>query len=584
MYCSLSPLVRTCLLLLPLLGQAFDLHAVELDEAELRSELSKLSSSESDVRKAAIETVAASRNSDATRVLEAYRLGTLCLWNDQLVLTKASNDHPGSLTVRDALTEEPITADGEPVTVSKGDFKSLAASRKERRFLVNAIRVLELYSPRQATRLAATKKLGDLRDPAYIDSLQAVIETENNPKVLHRAKESVALIRLSNQANSMDVRRQAAVELGTLRSANAVPLLEKILQEVETSSDSEPKLDAATRAACVASLEQIEKYQGRVRMLSYIFSGISLGSVLILMALGLSIVFGQMGVINMAHGELMMIGAYATYVTQLKFGHTPEAPNNWFFVAALPISFLVAFCAGLLIEYLVVRHLYKRPLESLLATWGVGLVLIQFVRAGLPWSTSKLEWIGKLPGWLRWSGFGDNIGVNSPTWLVGGFEVIQDFHVSYNRLFIITLTIACVVFVYWLMNCTKRGLLVRATVQNREIAAALGVNTRYEDGFTFAFGAGLAGIAGCALTLIGGVTPDMGQNYIVDSFLVVVTGGVGELAGAVWAGLSLGVLNKILEPIFSTIWAKVLILALVVAFIQYRPAGLFPPKGRLADV
>ena len=180
--------------------------------------------------------------------------------------------------------------------------------------------------------------------------------------------------------------------------------------------------------------------------------------------------------------------------------------------------------------------------------------------------------------------YGDNIGVNSPTWLVGGIEVIQDFYLPYNRLFIIGLTTCCVLFVYWLMNRTKRGLLVRATVQNREMAEALGVNTRYEDGFTFALGAGLAGIAGCALTLIGGVTPDMGQNYIVDAFLVVVTGGVGEIAGSVWAGLGLGVLNKILEPIFSTIWGKVLILGMVVAFIQWRPAGLFPPKGRLADV
>ena len=179
--------------------------------------------------------------------------------------------------------------------------------------------------------------------------------------------------------------------------------------------------------------------------------------------------------------------------------------------------------------------------------------------------------------------YGDNIGVNSPSWLVGGVEVIQDFHVSYNRLFIIGLTAACVVFVYWLLNCTKRGLLLRATVQNREMAVALGVNTRHEDEFTFAFGAGLAGIAGCALTLVGGVTPDMGQNYIVDSFLVVVTGGVGEIAGAVWAGLGLGVINKIFEPLFSTIWARVIILVLVVAFIQFRPAGLFPPKGRLAD-
>ena len=180
--------------------------------------------------------------------------------------------------------------------------------------------------------------------------------------------------------------------------------------------------------------------------------------------------------------------------------------------------------------------------------------------------------------------FGDNVGVNSPTWLVGNTEPMQDLNLPYNRLFILGLTTSCVLAVYWVMNYTRLGLLVRATVQNRETATSLGVNTRWTDGFTFALGAGLAGVAGCALTLIGGVTPDMGQNYIVDSFLVVVTGGVGELAGAVWAGLGLGVVNKLLEPTFEAIWGKVLILAIVIIFIQWKPAGLFPPRGRLADV
>jgi urea ABC transporter permease protein UrtB len=249
----------------------------------------------------------------------------------------------------------------------------------------------------------------------------------------------------------------------------------------------------------------------------------------------------------MAHGELVMLGAYATYVTQLMFGHTPEDPNNWFFVAALPISFLMAAFAGLLIEFLVVRHLYKRPLESLLATWGVGLILIQFIRAGFPWA--RAEWASGLPGFLRWDGFGDNIGVNSPTWLVGAVNPMPDLALPYNRLFIIGLTIISVAGIAIMMRYTRLGLRIRATVQNRETAASLGVNTRRTDSYTFAIGSGLAGIAGYALTLIAGVTPDMGQNYIVDSFLVVVTGGVGKLAGSVSAGTGIGVLNKFFEPI-----------------------------------
>jgi urea transport system permease protein len=325
-----------------------------------------------------------------------------------------------------------------------------------------------------------------------------------------------------------------------------------------------------------------------VEITKNIFNGISTGSVLVLIALGLAIIFGQMGVINMAHGELVMLGAYATYVTQLLVGHTPEDPRNWFFLAALPISFLVAAFAGLLIEFLVVRHLYKRPLESLLATWGVGLILIQFIRAGFPWAGA--EWASRLPGFLRWDGFGDNIGVNSPTWLMGAYEPMTDLALPYNRLFIIGLTIVSVMGIAIMMRYTRLGLRIRATVQNRETAATLGVNTRRTDSYTFAIGSGLAGIAGCALTLIAGVTPDMGQNYIVDSFLVVVTGGVGKLSGSVFAGTGIGVLNKFFEPIsFGGALFSVGLFALVAAWImigvrarrldrkQLLPALALPP-------
>ncbi len=231
-------------------------------------------------------------------------------------------------------------------------------------------------------------------------------------------------------------------------------------------------------------------------------------------------------------------------------------------MASLPAAFLVAAFCGYLIEMFVVRHLYGRPLETLLATFGVSLILIQGVQTI----------------------FGYNIGVNSPTWLRGSVEVMQDMDLAYNRCFIMLLCAACVVLFYLIMNFTRYGLRVRATMQNREMAAALGVNTRRIDGYTFALGSGLAGIAGYGLTLIGGVSPDMGRNYIVESFLVVVTGGVGELAGTLYAGLGLGVLNKVFEPLFGAVWGQVLVLVCIVLFIQRRPAGLFPPKGRLADV
>ena len=532
------------------------LPAGELDDSVLRSELVKLASSDPQVRKSAITSLMASRDRRLASVLEAYRLGSLRLWQDQLVRIGKATSSDNKFQILDALNEGPL--EGGAVAVGKNDLKKLVATRSDRRLLVNAIRVLQLYAPEKAVRLAAVRKLGDLRNAQFLVPLQEIAKTEKDDQVAYRTKESIALIRLATADGNMEQTREAAEQLGEMESARGGPLLEELLRKEDSNA-----IDEQSRDVCQAALKKIDQYQGRVRLLGYLFSGLSLGSVLILIALGLSIVFGQMGVINMAHGELMMVGAYTTYETQLLFGHSmPDNPVNVFFVAALPAAFFVAAFVGWLMEYLIVRHLYGRSLETLLATWGVGLILIQAVR-------------------IR---YGDNIGVNSPTWLVGGVEVIHDFQIPYNRLFAIVLTTCCVLFVYWLMNCTKRGLLVRATVQNREMAAALGVNTRYEDGFTFALGAGLAGIAGCALTLIGGVTPDMGQNYIVDAFLVVVTGGVGEIAGVVWAGLGIGMLSKILEPAFSTIWGKVLILAMVIVFIQWRPAGLFPPKGRLADV
>ena len=286
------------------------------------------------------------------------------------------------------------------------------------------------------------------------------------------------------------------------------------------------------------------------------------------MALGLAITFGTMGVINMAHGELMMVGAFTTYSMELLFvrliakGFVSEAYFNWYYIAALPASFLVAGLCGFLIEWLVVRHLYGRPLETLLATFGVSWILIKSVQ----------------------NIFGENIGVNAPTWLRGGVEVMPDMDVPYSRAFVVLLCTLCVFTFYLVMNYTKLGLRMRATMQNREMASALGVNTRWIDGCTFALGSGLAGVAGYGITVIGGVSPGMGQTYIVESFLVVVTGGVGELAGTLYAGLGLGVLNKILEPWCGAVWGQVLVLVAIVIFLQRRPAGLFPPKGRHADV
>ena len=464
---------------------------VGADDTQLRQKLTQLVTGEKEARAEALETLAATKDGRIAGFLEAFQLGQVYLLDNRLVICqKFQTDADGNSVGRllDPLTLQPLLSDQKPLVVTKSKLTSKGPARRDRKGILSASRVLSLYVTDVIKRKAAYKKLGDMRVVSVLAQLRDQAEKEKDPKARRTAKESIALILLGGFSPDIteEDRLLASKTLQDMCSARAVPLLKETIKKYSEADDP----DTQAIAAFQVSLAEIERYQGRIRLLSYIFSGLSLGSILILMALGLSIIFGQMGVINMAHGELMMIGAYATYEMQRLFGHSmPENPVNMFFVFAIPVAFFAAALVGWLIERLLVRHLYNRPLETLLATWGAGLILIQIVR-------------------LR---YGDNIGVNSPTWFVGSWELIQDFNLPYNRLFIIALTTCCVVMVYWITNYTKQGLLIRATVQNRETAASLGVNTRWSDGFTFALGAGLAGVAGCALTLIGGVTPDMGN-------------------------------------------------------------------------
>lgn len=497
--------------------------------------------------------------------LEALESGNVYLWGEEVVICRdLSDDGKGGQTAAllDPLTREPVLRAGAPVVVPAGEIQEPELSRRARLGLIRDAKLLvDAASPDAEKRISTLVRMGDLRERGYLPLIEERLKTEREASVRRVARETAALIRLGAglQEGDRDELKSAAEELGELRSARGVPVLEEALKELEKATDP---AQLPLRKACADALRRIESYQTFVRGFEHLFSGLSLGSILVLMALGLSITFGLMGVINMAHGELMMIGAYATFETQQLFlAHLPPGAFDLYYLAALPASFLASAAAGYLIEVLVIRHLYGRPLETLLATWGIALILIQLVRVR----------------------YGDNISVNNPTWLRGGFEVMSGVTLPYNRCFILLLCASSVLLVYLLMNFTRLGLLVRATMQNRETASSLGVNTRRVDGSTFALGSGIAGVAGCALTLIGGVTPDMGQNYIVDSFLVVVTGGVGELAGVISSGLGLGILNKILEAFSGAVFGKVLILLLVVFFIQWRPAGLFPPKGRLAD-
>ncbi|MBP94765.1 urea ABC transporter permease subunit UrtB [Candidatus Poribacteria bacterium] len=571
-----SPIYQLCIgptLILLLLVFNQQIRAESISSG-LNNILLKLGDKKVIVRKSAIIALASYDHLGLADLMEAFKRRQLYIWTKSDTSSRLIFcDSIGGARVypKNPLTQERLkNSRGQEFQVSPNVLRQIRPARAERGLAENVRSLLKLSSPDLDKQLSGIKKcgeaktikgLGQLTDLALtkLDQISHGKSVNLSKKARRLAHESALLIRITKTpARTGATHIQLVVDLGKTKSQRSLKFLEKALATLE----QDPELDEEIRRVYQAAIAKINTYQNFISLTSNLFQGISLSSVLILMALGLAITFGLMGVINMAHGELMMIGAYTTYLTQQVFNHSPEMPNDVYFIFALPASFLMAATVGFLMEFLVVRHLYKRPLESLLATWGIGLILIQLVR-------------------LR---FGDNIGVNAPSWGRGGIEIVQDLIFPYGRCFIIAICIFSVTSIYYLMRSTQVGLMMRATMQNREMASGLGVNTDFVDRCTFAFGSGIAGVAGYAWTLIGGVTPNMGQtNFIVDSFLVVVTGGVGEIIGVICAGIGIGSLTKTIEPSIGTIWAKILLLVAVVIFIQFKPSGLFAPKGRLAD-
>jgi len=456
-----------------------------------------------------------------------------------------------------AYGREPIVdPDARPLLVELSTLQEVSAGRSLRlalRPLIDAFSgQSDLTNADSATRRGAATKMGHTGDASALPVLEGALAKEPDRWVRYSIDEAINLIRLRTGS---EAERVAAVErLGSLRSVNALERLNELAADAQTP--------APLRQAAKSAVKRIERWGLLTQAIEIVFQGISLSSILLLMALGLAIVFGLMGVINMAHGELMALGAYATFVVQGWFqAHLPNA-FDYYFLVALPVSFLVAGATGFVLERGVIRFLYGRPLETLLLTWGVSLIIQQTLRL----------WFGAA-----------NVDVTAPRWLSGGIPVMIGVQLPYNRLFIVGLAALCVAGMYVLLFRTDAGLRVRAVTQNRGMAACLGVRARWVDAGTFALGAGLAGLAGCALTQIGNVGPELGQNYIVDSFMVVVTGGVGKLLGSIIAALGIGGLNKIIEPSLGAVFGKVLILILVILFIQRRPSGLFAMKGRYAD-
>ncbi len=447
------------------------------------------------------------------------------------------------------------TAEGKPAFAKLVDLVELETDREVRTLIQPVLTAMDLKSHDRLKRKSAALGLGETGDPANIPLLKTARAAEKDPGVIQLIDEALARIDLKSADPAERI--AAAAKLGEIHSVNVLPELKAMMA---TASPAEP--DENVRKAVDKAIHAIESFQSFTGAVQNVFTGLSLGSILILMALGLAIIFGLMGVINMAHGEFMMIGAYATFLIQGAFQkYLPAAYFDWFLPLSLPLSFLAAGGIGMLVEMTIIKRLYGRPLETLLATWGLSLLLIQSAR----------------------SLFGDLTAVSTPALLARGWEIFPQVVLPFNRIFIIFLTALIVAAVSLAFYRTSLGTKIRAVTQNRSMSSCLGIATRRVDALTFGLGTGIAGVAGCALTQIGNVDPSMGQNYIVDSFMVVVTGGVGKLAGTVISGMGIGTLNKFLEPFLQSVYAKVVLLGLVIFFLQNKPSGLFPAKGRNED-
>lgn len=527
--------ILSCFLLVfPMVGKALD-----------RSDISGLASDTAMERLRAIEEIAAIGDSDALRLLVALQNSEVMVTDTgQIVLENEEWD------VIDAITLEVL--DPQPDM-----YDTVIVNNRMRSQLESAVGVLQLLSDDREIRLTSAKSLQDNLSPSLLKVLNKALAQETDQEIIRILKESQSVI-LLNAADSQQ--RMGAVNY--LASSSERRVREVLASKLEKNQlgayrEESPEIRVAIESA-VATIDRkltFIDYFGRL------FSGLSLGSILLLAAMGLAITYGLLGVINLAHGEMLMIGAYATYVTQQVFIEYLPNHLDFYVIAAIPMAFLCSAIIGVILERSVIRWLYGRPLETLLATWGISLFLIQLVR----------QIFGA-----------QNVEVSNPTWLSGGVE-LWNIVMPFNRIAIIVFAALVLIGIWLVISRTRLGLFIRSVTQNRSMAACVGVNTAKVDMLAFGLGSGIAGLAGVALSQIGNVGPDLGQAYIIDSFMVVVLGGVGQLAGTVYAALGLGVFSKLIEPGVGAVLTKIIILVFIIAVIQKRPQGLFALKGRFVE-
>ena len=500
--------------------------------ADFQTALQGLAANDFNTKQAAVEALAASGHAHTLDILAALADGRLFASGDAFYIQNVQTDTFAPIDAPDAAAEKP-----------EGAHK-ITVNNKIRQWVRHYVAENALLSSHPAERKAAMMQMLQKNDAAALAQVQTALPKETDKNVRALMETYIARADLQSADTS---RHAAAIDvLGKSALPENLSLLQNYVQTAST-----PALKAQAQKAISSIETKLDLLKG-AETLSF---GLSLGSVLVLTAIGLAITFGVMGVINMAHGELMMIGAYCAYVVQLLM------PNHigWSIAVAIPVAFLVSGLVGVLIERFVVRYLYGRPLETLLATFGISLILQQAVR-------SVFSPLNRL--------------VQSPEWMSGAWEVMPGLSITWNRVYIFIFCLLCFFTLLAVMKRTRLGLEVRAVSQNRHMARAMGISDRKVDMLTFGLGSGIAGVAGVALSQLTNVGPNLGQQYIVDSFMVVVVGGVGNLWGTLVSGLTLGVLNKLFEPWLGAVLAKAIVLVLIILFIQKYPRGLFPQKGR----
>ena len=483
--------------------------------------------------------LAASGHPRAAAILSALQTNLLFVRSADKVLFIKTDD--GSFVT---------AATGQPADVMASGLKPVRMNNAVRAEIESALGSLRLFAPDAATRLAAAEAVFHSHDPAALPALQRALAQEGDAETKRRIDQArAASLLFADGISGAD--RLAAI--ATLRQRGDIDS-----RSLLASLTGQPP---AVAQAAAAAIEAIDQNLQLWSFLQSIYYGLSLGSVLLLAAAGLAITFGVMGVINMAHGEMVMIGAYVTFMVQQVIRAAAPTLLGGSLLIAIPLAFLVAGLIGIAIERTLIRWLYGRPLETLLATWGLSLIMQQAVR----------------------SIFGpNNRDVSTPDWMSGATQ-LGGLTITYNRLYIIVFAFLVLAALMAALRFTSLGLAMRAVTQNRQMAAAMGIRTPWIDALTFGLGSGVAGMAGVALSQIDNVSPNLGQGYIIDSFMVVVFGGVGNLWGTVMGALTLGIVNKFLEPVAGAVLGKIAVLVMLILFIQRRPRGMFPLKGRAAE-